>query len=110
MYELFFRFPGGTDRAVTLSYDDGVEQDQRIIALLKSHRMKGTFNINGNLFHPENTPHDPNKIARRFPESKIREIYLNETAEVAIHGFRHMWMACLPKGAAYEIVEDRKKL
>ena len=73
--------------------------------------MKGTFNISSNLFHPENTPYAAGKIARRFPESKIREVYLNETAEIAIHGFRHMRMACLPKGAAaYEIVEDRKKL
>ena len=107
----FFRFPGGRDRAVTLSYDDGVEQDEQIIALLKIHGMKSTFNISGDRFHPENTPHAQNKIARRFPESKIREIYLNETAEIAIHGFRHMRMACFPKGAAaYEIVEDRKKL
>ena len=109
--DYFFRFPGGRDRAVTLSYDDGVEQDERIIALLKRHGMKGTFNISGNRFHPGNTPQDPGTVARRFPESRIREIYLNETAEVAIHGFRHMRMACFPKGAAaYEIVEDRKKL
>ena len=52
--DYFFRFPGGRDRALTFSYDDGVEQDERIIALLKSHRMKGTFNISGDLFWPEN--------------------------------------------------------
>ena len=109
--DYFFRFPGGCDRAVTLSYDDGVEQDARNIELLKRHGMKGTFNINSGLFHPENTPHPEGTIIRRFPESKIREIYLNETVEIAVHGLRHMWPACFPKGAAaYEIVADRKKL
>lgn len=109
--DFFFRFPGGRDRALTFSYDDGVEQDARIIALLQNHGMKGTFNISGDMFWPENTPYPEGKISRRIPESRLREIYLNETSEIAIHGFRHMRMACFPKGAAaYEIVEDRKKL
>ena len=60
--DYFFRFPGGCDRAVTLSYDDGVEQDARNIELLKRHGMKGTFNINSGLFHPENTPHPEGTI------------------------------------------------
>ena len=109
--EHFLRFPGGRDRALTFSYDDGVEQDERVISVLKSHSMKGTFNISSNRFWPENTPYPAGKIARRIPESKFREIYLNDAVEVAIHGFRHMRMACFPKGAAaYEITADRKKL
>lgn len=109
--DYFFRFPGGRDQALTFSYDDGVEQDKRIIDLLKRHGMKGTFNIGGDMFWPENTPYPEGKTSRRFPESKFRETYLNESVEVAVHGFRHMRMACFPKGAmAYEIAADRKRL
>ena len=36
----------GKMKAVTLSYDDGVEQDIRLIALLDKYGMKGTFNLN----------------------------------------------------------------
>lgn len=109
--EYFLRFPGGRDRALTFSYDDGVDQDERVISVLKKHGLKGTFNICGDRFWPEDTPYPAGKIARRIPESKFREIYLNDAVEVAIHGFRHMRMACLPKGsAAYEIIADRKKL
>ena len=30
----------------TLSFDDGLEQDKRIIALMKQYGLKGTFNLN----------------------------------------------------------------
>jgi len=67
----FPRFPDGKDRAVTLSYDDGVKQDQRIIALLKSHGMKGTFNINGNLFHPETPLSAQSSLLNAWPDTVI---------------------------------------
>ena len=34
----------------TLSFDDGLEQDKRIIALMKQYGLKGTFNLNSGLF------------------------------------------------------------
>ena len=45
---LFFdRFPGGKHKAVTFSYDDGCENDARLVALLNQYGMKGTFHLNG---------------------------------------------------------------
>lgn len=65
---MFLRYPGGLTKALTFSYDDGVEQDMRLVKLLDDHGMKGTFNLNSRpvlspgdhlcpgTIHP---PHDP---------------------------------------------------
>ena len=55
MHEIWMRFPDGKAKALTLSYDDGVEQDIRLIAILNRHNLKCTFNLNGGLFAPEGT-------------------------------------------------------
>lgn len=39
-------FPQGKKKALTLSYDDGVTQDERLIGLMQRYGIKGTFNIN----------------------------------------------------------------
>ena len=46
----FMCFPGGKQKAVTFSYDDGVTQDVRLCEILSSYGLKGTFNINSGLF------------------------------------------------------------
>jgi len=50
MSKLFVRFPGFRDKAVTLSYDDGVRQDKRLISIMQKYGLKGTFNINSGQF------------------------------------------------------------
>ena len=47
-------FPGGLKRALTLSYDDGVEQDVRLIEIMNRHGLKGTFNLNSGAYAPDN--------------------------------------------------------
>ncbi len=49
MSNLLMRFPEGKSKALTLSYDDGVEQDKRLVSLMAEHGIKGTFNINSGL-------------------------------------------------------------
>ena len=34
----------------TLSFDDGTEQDSRLIALMEKYGIKGTFNISSGIF------------------------------------------------------------
>ena len=43
-------FPGGKKKAFTLSYDDGITQDRRLIGILDRYRVKATFNLNSGLF------------------------------------------------------------
>ena len=34
----------------TLSFDDGLEQDKRVLELMKKYGLKGTFNLNSGMF------------------------------------------------------------
>ena len=45
MAQLFMRYPEGKAKALTFSYDDGVEQDIRFIEILDKNGLRGTFNI-----------------------------------------------------------------
>ena len=53
MNKAYIRFPGFRRKAVTLSYDDGVRQDKRLISIMQKHGLKGTFNINSGMFEDE---------------------------------------------------------
>ena len=46
----FLRFPDYKDKAVTLSYDDGVVYDKKLIEIMNANGLRGTFNLNSGLF------------------------------------------------------------
>lgn len=90
----------------TLSFDDGLEQDKRVIRLMKQYGLKGTFNLNAGLFGargevkgigtfsfqdcPEGVKHKwPFSYVRhnRIPQDEVLQVY--EGMEIATHGFRH---------------------
>lgn len=111
MISRFLRFPGGKSRALTLSYDDGVQQDLRLVEILKKHGIKCTFNINAGLFSPEETVFPEGQIHRRMKRSEILKAYPEELCEVACHGYTHPWLEkCDPALATNEVLEDRKAL
>lgn len=106
MVSRFLRFPGGKSLAVTLSYDDGVKQDLRMVEILKKHGIKCTFNINAGLFPPEDGPD-----GRRLKASQIKNAYPEDLCEVACHGYTHPWLEqCDPANCTAEILEDRRAL
>ena len=105
-------FPGGLDRALTLSYDDGVVQDRRLSELCRSRGIKVTFNLNsGTLGRVETATapgREPLDISCVRPE-ELPGVYAGH--EVAGHG---LWHSSLPDlgspGAMYEIITDRVSL
>lgn len=82
-------WPGGRKKALTLSYDDGITQDRRLLRLLNEYGEKCTFNLNSGLLGMEGrvsagkkeVPH--NKIDR----SEIVSLYAGH--EIASHGRFH---------------------
>ena len=50
---LFMRFPEGKKKALTLSYDDGVQQDVRFLEILNKHGIKCTFNLNSKYYETD---------------------------------------------------------
>lgn len=109
MYDVFLRFPGFTAKAVTLSYDDGVEQDERLVEILDRFGLKATFNINTGLMAPEGTRYPPEQLHRRLPESRIRSLYAGH--ELAMHSLHHKYMDTLGECELIcEIAGDKKNL
>ena len=39
-------FPQGKNKALTFSYDDGRQEDRRLISIFRKHGLKATFNLN----------------------------------------------------------------
>ena len=111
MVKTLMRFPGGLPKALTLSYDDGVDQDIRLMEICDQNGLKCTFNINGGMVVPEGTVYEEGNVHRRMTQSQQLALYKDSGHEVAVHGFTHPWLETLPAVAvAQEIVEDRKQL
>ncbi len=101
------KFPQWRTKALTMSYDDGVLQDKRLIEIFKKYGIKATFNLNSGLMgksylhmgadHSHFTPDEINKIYSGF--------------EVACHTKTH---PCLPqldrRDKLIEIAEDKQTL
>ncbi|NLW74441.1 MAG: polysaccharide deacetylase family protein [Clostridiales bacterium] len=108
---VYMRFPGGRKKAFTMSYDDGVETDIRLIEIMRKNGLKGTFNINSGLFAPEGTVYPPEKFARRMSRSAAYDTYVNSGMEIACHGLTHAYLDQLPPElATYEVLRDRENL
>lgn len=107
----YMRFPEGKVKALTLSYDDAVEQDIRFIDILNSHGLKCTFNINSGLYAPEGTVYPEGQIHRRMTEAQATKLYTNSGHEVAVHAYTHPFLENLtPSAVAIEILRDRETL
>lgn len=111
MSNLFMRYPGGRVKALTLSYDDGVEQDIRLIEIMKANGLKGTFNINSELYAPEGHIWPKGTIHRRMTKSQLLNTYLPNGMEVAVHTATHPRLDSLPINlCTSEILRDRENL
>lgn len=105
------RFPGGKTKALTLSYDDGVEQDKKLIDILNQHELKCTFNLNSGLYSPEDAIFDSGQLHRILSKSAATALYSDSGHEVAVHSLTHPFLEKLsPSKAIYEIIEDKKNL
>lgn len=111
MSSIFMRFPGGKSKALTLSYDDGVEQDIRLIDIMQKNGLKGTFNLNSGSYAPEGKVYPEGQVHRRMSRSQVTELYADSGMEVAVHGLTHPFLEQLsPEVCTYEVMKDRENL
>ena len=100
----YLRFPGFKRKAVTLSYDDGVVWDRDLIAIMDAHGLKGTFNINSELYAQ-------NEGERRLTKESAYSLYANSGHEVAVHGAKHLHLAQASEAVATrDVMIDRENL
>ncbi|MEE1245598.1 MAG: polysaccharide deacetylase family protein [Acutalibacteraceae bacterium] len=107
----YLLFPEGKEKALTLSYDDGVDTDIRFIELLEKFNIKCTFNINSGCFSPEGSVRPESQVHFRLSESEVKNVYDNPLCEVATHGFTHPFLNHQPTAhCMLEILKDRQTL
>jgi hypothetical protein len=109
--DIFMRFPGGRAKALTLSYDDGVEQDIQLVDIMNRYRLKGTFNLNSGLYAAEGTVYQKGHVHRRMTQKQVKETFINSGQEVAVHSLTHPFLEQLPINMVVsEIIRDRENL
>ena len=101
----------GKMKAITLSMDDGVLQDRRMVEILNRYGLKCTFNLNSELFSVSNQISngkvrvDHTKIA----PSEVAKIYKGH--EVAVHTLTHPNLTTLKEeDIIYQVEQDRANL
>ena len=107
----YLLFPGGKEKALSLSYDDGVDTDIRFLELLEKFNIKCTFNLNSGLFNPEGSIRPADQFFFHLTESQVKKLYNNPLCEVATHGFTHPFLNRQPTAQCMlEILKDRQTL
>ena len=105
-------FPGRKHKAFTLSYDDGVVQDRRLIELFDQYHAKATFNLGyghlgfqGAKSYHGRTPVDVSKVT----VEEVKELYRNH--EVGGHSLDHPDLTGIGTPyAMHEVIEDKIRL
>lgn len=107
----YIRFPGGKAKAFTLSYDDGVVQDVRLIGLMEQLGICGTFNLNSGMYMPEGVQPKEGEWHVRLSEKSATKLYSAAGIEVAVHGRKHAHIGELPQSViTRELLQDREAL
>lgn len=106
---MFIRFKDGKVRAFTLSYDDGVIHDKKLMNIFDKYGLKATFNISSGLFLPEDV--ERKEYSRKLKLSEAKELYINSGHEVAVHSLTHPSLSQIKSQEVIsEIIEDRRNL
>ena len=91
-------FPGGKHKVLTMSYDDGREEDRRLLEIFHQDGIKATFNLNGML-----------KRENGIPREEYASLY--EGHEVACHTALHPTIErCPDEQILQQVLEDRRIL
>ena len=103
-------YPNGKLKAITLSFDDGVIQDRRLIEILNRYGLKGTFNLNSQLFNVTIQVGSTVRIDHtKIDPSEVAPLYSG--LEVAVHTLTHPNLTTLSdEEIIRQVEEDRKNL
>ena len=85
--KVYVCFPEGKAKALTMSYDDGKIQDERLVSIFNRYGIRGTFNLNYGMIDKEGL------IPPRIKSSRINELYAGH--EIATHTMTHPTIARL---------------
>ena len=81
------KFPNNKMKAFTLSYDDGVEQDRRLVSIFNKYNLKCTFNLNSGIQSASNKFNINGITMNRMNIAGLKELYQGH--EIAVHSLTH---------------------
>lgn len=106
---MYMKLKDGKSKVLTLSYDDGVVQDIRLVKILDKYGIKATFNINTGTYLAENVERE--KFNGRMKLSEATELYKNSNHEVAVHTLTHPFLERLKTDEVLtEVLDDRRNI
>ena len=106
---MYIKLKDGKSKVLTLSYDDGVVFDKRLIEIMDKNGIKGTFNINANLYQSEDRERKAGED--RLTLSQAKRLYTESVHEVAVHGYNHTFLdLSVESEIIYEVSKDREAL
>lgn len=86
-------FPEGKHKVLTMSYDDGREEDRRLVSIFNQYGIKGTFHLNSG-------------IEREIKPEEFATVYKGH--EVSCHTYQHPTIARCPKEQVLmQVLKDR---
>lgn len=92
-------------KAFTLSFDDGISQDIRLVQLINRYGLKAAFNLNTGIQSEESRFLIEGKEIYRMEQQGLKSLY--EGHEIASHGFTHADLTKLgEKEMRQEILRD----
>lgn len=99
----------GKNKALTFSYDDGVEQDRQLVSIFNKYGMKCTFNLNSAIMNEDGAFEINGKPVKRMSPAGLKELYKGH--EVAVHTLHHSDITLLPEDKIRaEITDDMANL
>lgn len=102
MMQSCFRFPGFCTKACTLSYDDGMIEDVRLVEIMRKYGIKGTFNLNSRNLE--------SGLDTMVSLDAAKELY-RDGMEVALHGYRHIVLPAFPSQVGiWDVFSNREHL
>lgn len=106
---MYMKLKDGKSKVLTLSYDDGVVQDIRLMKIMDQYGLKGTFNINTGMYLPEDVQRE--RFYGRLKLSEAKELYADSGHEVAVHSVNHPFLERIKSDEMLlEVLEDRKNI
>jgi peptidoglycan/xylan/chitin deacetylase (PgdA/CDA1 family) len=101
-------FPQGKMKALTLSYDDGVEQDRKLVEILNHYGIKAAFNLNSGIQTKASCGswNNGGTTIRRLNIQALPELYAGH--EIAVHSLTHPRLETLDEETLTNELEQDK--
>lgn len=92
-------FPGGLRHALTLSYDDGMDHDIRLLRIMNEYGIRGTFHLNSARLGKDGA----------VKREDVAELYRGH--EVSVHTVTHPYLTQITDSSVLrEIMKDKETL